>query len=84
MTENTDKEIELTKGISNATICQYFYIVFILISIYVAIVLLWEVYIIYRNPRLGIRTLLTTLPMFAIAVTNFLFFYVMCARSLLK
>lgn len=78
------KEADWTKSISSETICQYFYVIFFIIAVYVGLVLLADVYLIYTNPRVGVSILLRSLPVLALAITNGLFMYVMCARALLK
>lgn len=79
-----NKEADWTKSISNETICQYFYVIFFIIAVFVGIILLGDIYLIYKNPRIGFSVLLRSLPTLALAVTNGLFMYIMCARALLK
>lgn len=82
--ETSSSEPEWTKGIPTETICQYFYVLFFIVAVYAGIVLLVDVYLVVKAPRLGWGTTLRTLPVLAIAVANALFLYLLCARSLLK
>ena len=78
------QEADWTKSIPSETICQYFYVIFFIIAVVAGLTLLGDIYIIYKNPRVGFSFLLRSLLPLALAVTNGLFMYVMCARALLK
>lgn len=81
----SDKEIETTKGISNETVCNYFYALFIIISILGGIGLINDVRIgMAVRPSIGIPIILRAVILVTLAVANTLFLYIMCARSLLK
>lgn len=80
----TDKEIETTKGISNETVCNYFYVLFIIISVIAGLSVASDIALTIRKPSVGWVFLLRTLVVFSLAVANSLFLYIMCARSLLK
>ena len=80
----TDKEIETTKGISNETVCNYFYALFIIISILAGLSLASDIALTIRKPSVGWMFLLRTIVVFSLAVANSLFLYIMCARTLLK
>lgn len=80
----TDKEIETTKGISNETVCNYFYALFIIISILAGLSLASDISLTIRKPSVGWMFLLRTIVVFSLAVANSLFLYIMCARTLLK
>jgi cytochrome b subunit of formate dehydrogenase len=82
--ETSPSEPEWTKGIKSETICQYFYVLFFVIAVLTGLVLLWDVYTVYRFPKFGWIAVLRTLPTLLIAVLNTLFLYILCARSLLK
>lgn len=82
--ETKSKEVEWTKGIPTETICQYFYALFFIIAIYAGVVLLVDVYLVVKVPKIGWMTVLRTVPFLALAVANGLFLYLLCARSLLK
>lgn len=79
-----NKEADWTRSIPSETICQYFYVIFFIIAVFVGLVLLADIYLIYKNPRVGFSILLRSLPTLALAITNGLFMYIMCARALLK
>ncbi len=81
----SDKEIELTKGISNETVCTYFLVFFILVSIFAGgsfVYVLWVASTIRGS--IGGPLVLQSLVSATLAIANSLFLYVMCARSLLK
>lgn len=78
--ESKSKEVEWTKGISNETACQYFYVVFFIITGISTAILIRYLMI----PKLGPTMALAVLPSILIAILNALFFYIVCARSLLK
>jgi hypothetical protein len=81
----SDKEIELTKGISNETVCNYFLAFFILVSILAGGSFLYVVWVASRvKGSIGAPLVLQSLVSVALAIANSLFLYVMCARSLLK
>ena len=77
-------ESEVSKGISNETICGYFYILFIVSAVLAGIVLLADIYIFALNPRAGFTLMLRSAPTVVLAVVNSLFLYVLCSRSLLR
>ena len=79
-----DREVEVTKGISNETVCQYFFVLFIIVSIIAGLSVLGEIRLLMVRPGIGGMFLLRTVVVFSLAVANSLFLYVMCARSLLK
>jgi len=79
-----NQEADWTKSISSETICQYFYVIFFIIAVFVGMTLVSDLYLVYKNPRVGVSVLLRSLPVLALAITNGLFMYVMCARALLK
>jgi len=81
----SDKEIETTKGISNETVCNYFYVLFIIVSILAGLGLINDVRIgMMLRPSMGIPLILRSVVVLSLAVANTLFLYIMCARSLLK
>lgn len=77
---DTSKEVDWTKGISSETACQYFYVVFFIITGISTAILIRYLMI----PKVGPTMALAVLPSILIAVLNALFFYIVCARSLLK
>jgi hypothetical protein len=78
--ETKSKEVDWTKGISSETACQYFYVVFFIITGISTAILIRYLMI----PKLGPTMALAVLPSILIAILNALFFYIVCARSLLK
>jgi hypothetical protein len=81
----SDKEIETTKGISNETVCNYFYALFIIVSILAGLGLINDVRIgMMLRPSMGIPIIARAVVVLTLAVANSLFLYIMCARSLLK
>lgn len=79
-----DDSKDFAKGISNETLCQYFYVVFVLISVMAGIVILVDIWTLGGKPRALFLSLLRVLPTFAVAIVNSLFLYLLCSRSLLK
>jgi hypothetical protein len=77
-------ESEVSKNISNETICQYFYILFIISAVMAGIVLLADIYVMTSNPKAGFVLLLRSAPTVVLAVLNSLFLYVLCSRTLLR
>jgi hypothetical protein len=84
MADSSKKEADWTQSIPSETICQYFYVIFFIIAVYVGFVLVADIYLISKNPRLGFSILLRNLPVLALAIANGLFMYIICARALLK
>jgi hypothetical protein len=82
--DTKSSEAEWTKGIKTETVCQYFYVLFFIIAVYAGIVVLVDLYLVVKAPRVGWGAVLRTVPMLALAVANTLFLYILCARSLLK
>jgi hypothetical protein len=79
-TKSKSKEVDWTKGISNETVCQYFYVIFFIIATLATLLIIRYLMIPKQGPLLA----LSVLPSMLIAVLNTLFFYIVCARSLLK
>lgn len=81
----SDREIETTKGISNETVCNYFFALFIIASILAGVALINDVRVgMSLKASYGIPLILRSVVVLTLAVANSLFLYVMCARSLLK
>jgi hypothetical protein len=80
----SSSESEVSKNISNETVCQYFYVLFIVSAIMAGVVVLADVYVIASSPKAGFLLLLRSAPTVVIAVLNSLFLYIMCTRTLLK
>jgi hypothetical protein len=81
---DSSKEVGWTKGIKSETVCQYFYILFFLVAVIAGIVLLTDIYLLAKAPRVGVMVALRSLPTLLLAILNALFLYILCARSLLK
>lgn len=84
MTDSTKSEGELTKGISNETVCNYFYIVFFIVALLSAISVGADILLMTKRPALGFSLFLRSAPVLILSVTNALFLYILCARTLLK
>jgi len=84
MTDATKAEGELTKGISNETVCMYFYWIFFAVAVLAAISVGVDIFVMIKRPSLGVSMLLRSAPVLILSVTNALFLYVLCARTLLK
>lgn len=84
MSDTEQKPKDFAKGISNETLCQYFYVMFLIIATLVGLVILADIYFLWRRPGQLVSVLLRTLPTSALAIVNSLFLYLLCSRSLLK
>jgi hypothetical protein len=82
--EASSSEPSWTKGIKNETLCQYFYVLFFIIAVFAGLLLVLDIALVLRSPKVGWGVVLRTLPSLLIAVLNALFLYILCARSLLK
>lgn len=80
----TDTEADWTKDIKSETVCQYFYVLFFIVAVFAGLVLLGDIAIAIRSPKMGAMVALRTLPTLLLAILNTLFLYILCARSLLK
>jgi hypothetical protein len=84
MSDANKKETEFTKGISNETVCMYFYWVFFAVAVLAAISVGADFLVMSKRPALGFSMLLRSAPVLILSVTNALFLYILCARTLLK
>lgn len=84
MTDANKKETDFTKGISNETVCMYFYWVFFAVAVLAAISVGADLLVMSKRPGLGFSMLLRSAPVLILSVTNALFLYILCARTLLK
>lgn len=84
MSDSSKSEGELTKGISNETVCQYFYVVFFIVAILAAIAVAMDLWVMTKRPAVGFAMLLRSAPVLILSVMNSLFLYILCARTLLK
>jgi hypothetical protein len=78
-----DKEADWMKDISSETICTYYYWVFVITTIFVAIILIFQFSAIARNPK-SATSILLSMPALILGVVNTLFIYIICSRALLK
>jgi hypothetical protein len=84
MSDASKTETQLTQGISNETICRYFYIMFMVVVVLSVFVVGVDVYVMMKRPAAGFSMLLRSAPTLVIALVNTLFMYTLCARTLLK
>ena len=84
MTDAAKTEGDLTKGISNETVCMYFYWMFFAVAVLAAISVGADILVMSKRPALGFSMLLRSAPVLILSVTNALFLYILCARTLLK
>ena len=84
MSDATKAEGKLTEGISNETVCTYFYVLFSIVSFIAALSMLAGLFIMTKRPAVGLSLLLRSAPIFILSITNTLFLYILCARTLLK
>lgn len=84
MSDASKTETQLTQGISNETICGYFYTMFWIVVALSVFVVGVDVWVMTKRPAAGFSMLLRSAPTLAIALVNTLFMYTLCARTLLK
>ncbi len=84
MSDASKSEGELTKGISNETICQYFYVVFFIVAVLAGLAVAMDLWAMTKRPAVGFAMLLRSAPVLILSVMNSLFLYILCARTLLK
>ena len=80
----SEKPKDFAKAISNETLCQYFFAVFVAITALMGIVILIDIWMLRNRPGMLMSVLLRTVPTALLAVVNSLFLYLLCSRSLLK
>ena len=79
-----DSKKDFAKGISNETLCEYFFVMFVIITVFAGIAFLTTVYVHWKRPSQMGMALLQVAPSLTIAIVNSLFLYLLCSRSLLK
>jgi hypothetical protein len=84
MSDADKKETDFTKGISNETVCNYFYAVFFVVAVLAAVSVGTDVLLMTKRPAVGFSMLLRSVPVLILSITNALFLYILCARTLLK
>ena len=75
-------ESDLTKNIPNESISQFYWVLFIGVSILAGIVVVLDIYLLTVNTNAGLSMLIRSVPVLVIAVTNMLFMHVLSARAL--
>jgi hypothetical protein len=78
------REAAATKEISNETVCRYFYWMFIIVSVLASIVVVLDLIVAAKAPKVGFSRLLRSAPVLILSVVNAMFMYILCARTLLK
>lgn len=84
MSDASKTESPLTQGISNETICQYFYVMFFIVVVLSLFVVGIDLWVMTKRPAVGFSMLLRSAPTLILALVNTLFLYTLCARTLLK
>lgn len=84
MSDASKVEGDLTKTISNETVCTYFYWIFFAMAVLAAITVGADILVMSKRPSLGLSMLLRSAPVLILSVLNALFLYILCARTLLK
>lgn len=80
----SDKEVDWTKSIDNATICRYYYVFFFFLIALSAIVLIMDVRASMLYPAKFKWVPFANLPALVLGIVNTLFLYILCSRTLLK
>lgn len=75
-------ESDLTKNIPNESISQFYWVLFIGVSILAGIVVALDLYLLTVNVNAGLSMLIRSVPVLLIAMTNMLFMHVLSARAL--
>lgn len=78
-----EKEADWMAGISNETVCTYYYYVFIVTAIVSGLFVLSQLSTLVRSPKTLVPVLIS-LPVPILAVVNTLFLHIICSRALLK
>ena len=78
-------EPEWMKSIPSAVICQYFFVIFVLVAVLAALVVASDIMrLLSPKNKGGVFSLLRSLVILALPVVNALFLYILCSRSLLE
>lgn len=75
-------ESDLTKNIPNESISQFYWVLFIGVSILAGIVVALDLYLMTVNANAGLSMLIRSVPVLLIAMTNMLFMHILSARAL--
>ena len=78
-------EPEWMRSIPSTVICQYFFVIFVLVALLAALVVVSDVVrLLSPKNKGGVFSLLKSLVVLALPVVNALFLYILCSRSLLE
>ena len=78
-------EPEWMQNIPSAVICQYFFVIFVLVAVLASLVVASDVMrLLSPKNKGGVFSLVRSLVMLALPVVNALFLYILCSRSLLE
>ena len=78
-------EPEWMRSIPSTVICQYFFVIFVLVAVLAALVVVSDVLrLLSPKNKGGVFSLLKSLVVLALPVVNALFLYILCSRSLLE
>ena len=78
------KDTDWMNSISNETLCDYFYWVFVVTAVLAGLAVGMDILLMVKRPALGFSMLLRSAPLLILGVVNALFLYILCARTLLK
>ena len=77
---------QFSDNISNAVICDYFYIFFVIFSVFAALSLLGGIYMFTMSTKMSlpmlVGSIINTILTFGISGTSALFLYLICDRAL--
>ena len=78
-------EPQWMQTIPSAVICQYFFVIFVLVAVLASLVVVSDVMrLLTPKNKGGVFSLLRSVVMLALPVVNALFLYILCSRSLLE
>lgn len=78
-------EPQWMQNIPSTVICQYFFVIFVLVAALAALVVVSDVMrLLSPKNKGGVFSLLRSVVMLALPVVNALFLYILCSRSLLE
>jgi len=78
-------EPDWMRSIPSTVICQYFFVIFVLVAALASLVVVSDVLrLMSPKNKGGVFSLLRSLVMLALPVVNALFLYILCSRSLLE
>lgn len=78
-------EPDWMRSIPSAVICQYFFVIFVLVAVLASLVVVSDIMrLLSPKNKGGVFSLLRSVVMLALPVVNALFLYILCSRSLLE